>query len=662
MDKNYFRIKSKGIIILTLIAFLVCDVSGLSIPEYGRRVINRDIIHNSGLTRIGDILLLIPEWTINTTDGFTWRTSINGLSSFQDQHWILLLNGQKVNLRTYDTINLNMLPLSLTSIDSIEIFSVPLLTHGEFSDRGLIHIHTSKSLKGTSFQAKLLAGNETGDPGPYVYTDQKTFNVDKIAYDQYLTVSAGNSNWYARTHFAHLLHTFRDFSNWKRLQTVLPDWPGLHHYSTSIQFGRNGNRSTHDILLFYSNNDEYMMFLKPYGSELPVDQTIFHAGISGTQDNKNSNLIYSFVYSQNRIAKHANTFGFNPDWLSMSYTAQLENQVHASKLDYSYGISAERFNLVTKYSVSNNNQNLFNIFSRIKKKPTDYLFHSYDFKIGTDGNQIAFKGSFLYHRILTSFSSFEARLSVSQRLNAENMNIWNWIDQGYNVFSNNDIQFEINRSNKKNINYTMDINWHWEKNKDQQLDITALFREINQGPVEIYDYSFDSEGCSFKSPAEIHELITGNTFGVNIIISDQFNKFIGHRLFYGYLKAVSGEAEFIEIWKSIPVHKIIYTINYVPVPNFSLWFMARYLGPTVWSDFSNIDGATCSFPSSTKPVYNHKEKQHLIIDLQAKKWFWKRQFTASMILRNLLNQDFRYYPIGINMKLSFFIQLEMIIE
>ena len=74
------------------------------------------------------------------------------------------------------------------------------------------------------------------------------------------------------------------------------------------------------------------------------------------------------------------------------------------------------------------------------------------------------------------------------------MNIWNWIDQGYDIFSNNDIQFEINRSNKKNINYSMDINWHWEENKNQQLDITVLFREINQGPVEIYDYSFHYNG------------------------------------------------------------------------------------------------------------------------------------------------------------------------
>ena len=73
-----------------------------------RDVIYSNMIERSGLFRVGDILLLANKIRVNTLDGFTWSANINGLSSFQKQNWIILLDGQRLGLNTFNNVNINM--------------------------------------------------------------------------------------------------------------------------------------------------------------------------------------------------------------------------------------------------------------------------------------------------------------------------------------------------------------------------------------------------------------------------------------------------------------------------------------------------------------------------------------------------------------------------
>ena len=139
-----------------------------------RDVIYSNMIEKSGLFRVGDILLLANKIRVNTLDGFTWSANINGLSSFQRQNWIILLDGQRLGLNTFNNVNINMLPINITQIDSVEIISVPQIYNGIFTDYGLIHIHTKSISNGKAMTFFQSAGNETGDPGPYIYTKYKT--------------------------------------------------------------------------------------------------------------------------------------------------------------------------------------------------------------------------------------------------------------------------------------------------------------------------------------------------------------------------------------------------------------------------------------------------------------------------------------------------------
>ena len=58
-------------------------------------VITNEMIAKLGLFSIGDILLLTNKIRVSSIDGFSWFSSINGLSSFQIQNWVVLLDCQK---------------------------------------------------------------------------------------------------------------------------------------------------------------------------------------------------------------------------------------------------------------------------------------------------------------------------------------------------------------------------------------------------------------------------------------------------------------------------------------------------------------------------------------------------------------------------------------
>ena len=159
-----------------------------------REVLTNGMIENSGLFRIGDILQLSTKIRVSSIDGFSWFSNINGLSSFQRQNWVILLDGQRLGINTFDIVNINMLPINITQIDSVEIFTTPQLYQGIFTDYGLIHIHTKNISKGKSLALFQSAGNETGDPGPYRNTTFNSPNVERIGSGSAMILNLNNNS------------------------------------------------------------------------------------------------------------------------------------------------------------------------------------------------------------------------------------------------------------------------------------------------------------------------------------------------------------------------------------------------------------------------------------------------------------------------------------
>ncbi|MCH8328027.1 MAG: Plug domain-containing protein, partial [Candidatus Marinimicrobia bacterium] len=195
--------------------------------QTGSTVITAEMIRQAGVTRLGDIFLLVPEWTMNSMDGYSWRVSPRGLSPFQIQSWLVFLDGHKMDLQFVDFNHLNLLPVVLEDIKSIEIISVPQLVEGEFAGHGAIHIHTTKPPDRVSVTGVFLLGNETGDPGPYRFTEFASANVDRSAYDGAVSLSWRAESAYLRGSLLVQHHPFTDVAVLRRNRAMVNDWPGL---------------------------------------------------------------------------------------------------------------------------------------------------------------------------------------------------------------------------------------------------------------------------------------------------------------------------------------------------------------------------------------------------------------------------------------------------
>ena len=91
-----------------------------------------------------------------------------------------MINGQRIDVDIIDLKAINMLPITLDQIDSIEVVSTPQIIRGEFVEYGLLHFYTSPPHQTLAFSGRYSIGNETGDPGhpivPGLYRIRELFS------------------------------------------------------------------------------------------------------------------------------------------------------------------------------------------------------------------------------------------------------------------------------------------------------------------------------------------------------------------------------------------------------------------------------------------------------------------------------------------------------
>jgi hypothetical protein len=173
MVQGFFQL----IIRINLILLLLCISS--SVLAQNNSSVSRQQLISSGINRLSGIYSFINDWDTYTFDGYRWYLSINGLSTFQNQNLVLMLDGQRMDIDFFNLKNINILPVTINHIDSIETLNHPRIFSGSFTPDGLISVRTLRPKIGLSVTGRYSAGNETGDPGPYFYTEHRSANVEE---------------------------------------------------------------------------------------------------------------------------------------------------------------------------------------------------------------------------------------------------------------------------------------------------------------------------------------------------------------------------------------------------------------------------------------------------------------------------------------------------
>ncbi len=147
-------------------------INNLSITTSAQRqIITSEQIRVSGYTQLSQVFQLIDGWTIGyyTANWHSPRLQSNGTGSYTQQNWVLMLNGQRIELNR-DELNVDDLAIPVYDIERIEIINSNGMYLGEFAQYGLINIITKKDNKKNLNVGTMISSSQnihnTGIYGP----------------------------------------------------------------------------------------------------------------------------------------------------------------------------------------------------------------------------------------------------------------------------------------------------------------------------------------------------------------------------------------------------------------------------------------------------------------------------------------------------------------
>ena len=637
------------------------DSVGVSMPE--STIITAEMIRQAGITRLGDVFLLVPEWTMSSMDGFSWRVSPRGLSPFQIQSWLVFIDGHKVDTRFVDFNHLNLLPVVLQDIEAIEIISTPRLVEGEFADGGVIHIHTRKPPDRISVTGLLLLGNETGDPGPYRFTELASVNVDRSAQDGSLSLSWGGKSAYLRGNLLIQHHPFTDVAVLQRNTAMVNDWPGLgRSILPSLTAGLQAWGGTHELFTGSPGARRTFYYFEPLGREVAVDSRHPFFNLRGNLPlARRSNIRYRLGASSHVVELNADAQIPYFEWRTHRYHANIEALRQISGYQISGGIAWERSRLSENLNSGLPPADLYKLYGTIGHRLFGARIQTLSAMVVSDGDQAALKGAASMHWGIRDHGSLRVNLSASQRLFAEGHSYWYWIDQGLTLLDSLGLAVSPLGDGSPATQITSDLILAIPLSPQLNVQITRYQRKFAGMFLYSQRFVIEEEDLTLSAPTHISSASSGQVAGYQLTVQYQAIKGWRHSLSVRFEGADSGDEVFRRQWLAVPRYQANYQTVFSPIDGFSIWAQVRISGSTQWPDYEGIDGQVYQTTFREVVAYNSTVPAFTNIDLKVKKALWKGKISATILLRNLLDQEVRYHPFGASFDFSLFVQLGLVI-
>jgi hypothetical protein len=621
------------------------------------------MIAKAGLVRLGDIFQLLPDWNMSSVDGYSWLVSPRGLSTFQNQAYDVFLDGHKIDLQFVDFNHLNMLPVPLSKIDYIEVSATPHLSAGEFVDRGMIHINTIEPSERLTVTGDILLGNETGDPGPYLFTKYVTPNVDRNAIDGSLDLSWRTTSAYIRGTLLVQHHPSTDVAMLERNRALVNDWPGLYRsIMPSIALGFSALGGAHEVSAGYPSTYRYLYYFEPLGREIAVNSQLPRLGIRGDLPlSSNSTIRYRIKASSHYMKSHEDAVTQDIQWRTNHVQANLEAIKQNLHSQNHIGIAWDRYGYENDKPLDNVTHSLFKLFGSFNRQPKLDIGQTLAAMVVTNGRRTGFKGSVGLRWGVINQRSSSISFSISQRLFEEDNSYWIWISKGSDILESNDIDHSPIEDFNHSTLVSSDLKFVLPLNRKLTIETVGYHRAFSGQYWMIQEFAFNSAEQSLSSPVEIHSGSKGQVLGLRCSATYNPTVQFKHRLSVILQGTGAGDALFKEQWQTIPKYRANYQITIMPHESFSVWAMIRATGSTSWSEYRGISGEVYHSSYQGDLAYASTTPPHINIDVNLQKSFLSRRLEGSLLFRNILDQEVRYHPFGASFEFSLFLRIRILI-
>lgn len=649
---------------MRFIPLIISAVFILSGPDllYSQSTQNADSVNNATTLRPIDIVSFQSGWNIASVDMYTFWIN-NGLYGNYGPQPEIMLDGLPVDVNFFGWQSLNMLPIYLPDLNKvISTTRGGTYKNNTFHPAGLIDFAGNKPDSGWSASAGVYLGNETGDPGPWIYDSTRvTPNVDRWGPDAGGVLSFGKNNWYGKGIFTLRRHQQTDPISHRRIHRTMRALGGTQFYpiQTNSQSGLFEGGYQSDTWKLKARGilaeDRNYLFLQPFGREVPAQTEYRQLALESQYQSENWELNLRYILDDKKINRRNSDHGyiFNWDETSNNFTGSAVYETESLQLSgrismdlkkvKAPGLQEENYPITAFYWSTDWSKN----------KSTRYRISG---GVNIHRKQTAKSAEVAYSRELNKYWKVNVNAFYNEVLPIRQQSFGYWITQGYNFHE--ELGISINQpltiSNNRLLNFR--LNNIFDASETLSISFSSRITrhyELNI-PWQSVNYNLDTgtEPGTFTISQE-----EGTRITLESTLKQKPLAWLDHSFSMQYQTTLEGSARYEEYFQQIPVAKLWYQISVKPVENLSLSLQGAYRSSAKWTEFKALDGEEYRDLDNLFPVftgtYDSRVPAHVNIELGAQKLFWQKRLSLQFTIQNLLNDEIRMHPIGANKSLMF---------
>lgn len=592
-----------------------------------RQIITSDQIRVSGYTRLSDLVQLIDGWTFATITGNSWSLQSNGTGSYNFQNWVLMVNGQRIELDRSYTLDLNLLGISVVDIERIEVVNTNGMYLGEFTQNGLINIITKKSNKnGINYRG-------------YGSLNRAVANDNNAGVNTSQTIGFTRNKFHLNLSFGYMLHQ----NNERPRRYPYPEGINAKQYTYRLETQYTGTKFSHQFFTSYLQKEIASPTTKNYQAgylglyQINTKNQIRLSTTFWGEQNINLNAALSTTTLQYRYLQPTPKGNFI--WQTGIATDLLSYQYNVFK-----NLSYADIYIGSRFAITDTTATIIKPYTSINFPITRKINLFADAQAAFAHGKIAPRFSVGMYKRLSLISNYsfvvgytetlleEAFMTnIGQRVNAiEGATFLNnpklaTADFYYNLNIGSSVKFSFNSG----LKYTFDLPGT-EYSMDTTYPIYSRFTVWERSqPITYY--------LNWINRFNIHyDVIKNLTFDIN------------------YLNTVSLNTWNEEL-QNIPKHKFTFTLQYELPKRFTLWSRNYWQSETKFRTYDNLYGTPNYQTYGTlSPIFTW--------DLGISKKLFKDFLNMNFSMRNILNGIERYYPSGSQLDIRFSVGLTANIE
>jgi hypothetical protein len=603
----------------------VSTFAGLAPPLSAQTVIvRRADIERAGWNRVTEILDGAVGWGRASVDGSTYAVSPDrlpptGVSAPSMPEWIVIVNGQRVPTDVFGLHLLELLPVSVGQIDSVVFIRGPTIYAGVPVSRGVMSIFSRRRAPGVNGEVTYQHGDESGDPGPYRYTDLASPNVEKIGPFAHGDIGWGAHAWDvdAGAHLASLNITDTLIASRFPGATFAQLRPDVLSITPTFRASVDAAGGRHELMASYGDQ-RGLLFIPPQRGEQSLRMTSTYVGVDGSAIAADSTTVaYEGSTSVLDASELASPLAFTVGHTRRHIGGTIGVARSLGRARLTIGAIGDSWTLT--------NDAVAGSTSSAGGGPLMRALAPIGAKVAVDGNAALIfdgaQGGSLDASVLavTRVDSVTSLTVRGSRVHAHPNMDGTWID----AF--------VLRYNLPAISPTMSA-------IGVRLDHAFLPRVgawVEIRAEHVADWSGLSRPTAPQLPSPPDSLLhNGNLFAAHARVETLGQSVWQGSIEYDRTTAFNSSRDFTTEIASTPADDLRAQISASPVRDFRLSGIAAFTSGTRWAVFTSATGAAVAVPPLRR------------IDASMEKWMWQRRLRLELVYRNLLNEPERYHPFG----------------